>query len=74
MTKTVVSSPYGGEMAASQMRVKMSNNNNSQRLSFDNRDLKQEEAVKKTRRSTGKFSLTWNRGWLNFNSLVAASS
>ena len=31
-TKTVVSSPYGGEMAASQMRIKMSNSNNSQRI------------------------------------------
>ena len=30
-TKTVVSFPDDGEMAASQMRVKMSNNNNSQR-------------------------------------------
>ena len=39
-----------------------------------NRDLKQEEAFKKTRRSTGKFPFKWNRGWLNFNSLAAASS
>ena len=31
-TKPIVSFPYGGEMAASQIRVKMSNNNNSQRI------------------------------------------
>ena len=37
-------------------------------------DLKQEGAAKKTRRSTGKFLLRWKRGWLNFNSLTAASS
>ena len=30
--KAVVSSPNGGEMAASQMRIKMSNSNNSQRI------------------------------------------
>ena len=30
--KAVVSSPYGGEMAASQMRIKMSNSSNSQRI------------------------------------------
>ena len=28
-------------------------------------DLKQEEAVKKTRRTTGKFLLKWNEGWLS---------
>ena len=31
-TETVVSSPYRGEMVASQMRIKMSNSNNSQRI------------------------------------------
>ena len=31
-TKTVINSPYGGKMAASQMRVTMSNNNNSQQI------------------------------------------
>ena len=31
-TKTIISSPYGDEMAARQMMVKMSNNNNSQRI------------------------------------------
>ena len=30
--KTVISSPYGREIAASQMRIKMSNRNNSQRI------------------------------------------
>ena len=30
--KAVVSSPYGGEMADSQMRIKMTNSNNSQRI------------------------------------------
>ena len=39
-----------------------------------NRELKQEEAIKKTRRSTGKRPFKWNRGWLNFSSLAAASS
>ena len=39
-----------------------------------NRDLKQEETVWKTRRSTGRFPFKWNRSWLNFNSLAAASS
>ena len=38
-----------------------------------NRDLKQEEAVKKTQRSTGKFPFKWYRGLLNFNSLAAAA-
>ena len=30
--KTIISPPYGDEMAASQIRVKMSNNNNRQRI------------------------------------------
>ena len=30
--KAVVSSPFSGEIAASQIRIKMSNNNNSQRI------------------------------------------
>ena len=42
-------------------------------LIMDNRDLKQEEAVKKTRRPTAKFPFKWNRSWLNFNSLASAS-
>ena len=40
----------------------------------DNRELKQEEAVKMAQRSTAKFPFKWNRGRLNFNSLAAASS
>ena len=39
-----------------------------------NRDLKREEAVKKTRQSIGKFPFKWNQDWLNFNALTAASS
>ena len=38
------------------------------------RDLKEEKAVKKTRLSTEKFPFKCNQGWLNFNSLAAASS
>ena len=41
---------------------------------FSFRKLKQEEVVKKTQWSTGKFPFKWNRGWLNFNTLAAASS
>ena len=43
-------------------------------LSKDNNDLKQEEAVEKMQRPTGRFLFKWNQGWLNFNSLAAASS
>ena len=32
--KAVVTSPYGDEMAASQMRIKMSDSNNNQRITF----------------------------------------
>ena len=38
------------------------------------RELKQDDAVQKKRRSTRRFSFKWNRGWQNFSSLATASS
>ena len=35
--------------------------------------FKQEKAVRKTWRSTGKFPFKWNGGWVNFKSLASAS-